>query len=244
MARSGRVARPIAETNAPSADIEALLDIRPVTLEFKAMHSTADARLFDSFLQALSDAEIDLTKIAGHIPTAPPQTEHATIAARVAHLLASDLDPGDIPIGEGSIRRRRTEDEGLWGPASKTDRDRLLERIGSPKYRKQLREATGPTVLFVRSQTALLGARAVVVRDWLYEVSSALTEAPELSAVLLVEDAGARLGYQTARNIRLLVGLDPEYRAPRCLVLVSNVRARVPLTSVELDALVSPSMLW
>ena len=55
--RAGRTVRLIPENNDRSADVEALLHLRPVTIEFKAMHTAAEGRLFDDFLDALQGPE-------------------------------------------------------------------------------------------------------------------------------------------------------------------------------------------
>lgn len=244
LARAGRSAVPIAEGNALSADVEAILHLRPVTVEMKAMHTTADARLFDDLMDAILDEGVDLGSLVGHIPVVPPRETHAPIASEVARIFSQPGPSTQVSIGKGSVRRRQNDTELLLGPASKVDRERLLDRIRNRKYVDQLDTVQGPTVLLVRSRSVFFGAEAHLLRQWLADLSEHLRRAPGLSAVIVVEEGGARLNYQAVRNVRLLVGLDPEDRVPRTVLLMSNEEARVPLTAEELDVLLSPSMCW
>jgi hypothetical protein len=242
--RAGRAVRPIAESNDRSPDVEVLLHLRPVTLEFKAMHATSEGRLFDDFLQALSEANIDLNAIVGHIPVVPAKESHEALASQIANVLTQESGSAEVSIGDGFLRRRRDPRESIFGPASKDDRTRLLERLAKWDYTEQLAAANGPTVLLVRSQSAFMRASVGLIREWIVRISELLDLVPHIGAVVVVEEGGGPPTFQVKGNVRFLVGPDPDDGVPRTVLLISNDRARSPLTPEELDALASPSLIW
>jgi hypothetical protein len=241
--RAGHSVRPMAEGNLPSPDVELLLHLRPVTVEFKAMHATAEARAFDDFLQAISDAGIDLNSLAGHLPEVPPRHSHAQIASQLVRAF-TDQDATQVSIGNGCLRRQVDGRGLIFGPEGKGDRARLIDRIRERKYTEQLATVDGPTVLLVRSRTAFFRTPPSVIRHWIAALSDLLSHIPEVGALLVFEEGDGPITYQVSGNVRFLIGLDPDDRVPRVALLVSNDRALWPLTAEELDALASPSMIW
>jgi hypothetical protein len=190
------------------------------------------------------NAGIDQNSIVGHIPVPPPKESHKDLASEVAQVFAQDHGSAEVSIGDGFLRRRGEPHELLLGPADKDDRARLLERLAKWNYSEQLAGVDGPTVLLVRSQSAFVQATVGQVREWMAGLSALLADVPHVSALVVVEEGGGPPTFQTQGNLRFLVGLDPDDRVPRTVLLVSNSGARSPLTAEELDALTSPSMIW
>jgi hypothetical protein len=245
-------------TNAVSPDATVWFHDRPVTVEFKALHTPNARAPWDAFEDALVGG---LRQRGAHDPegqfpfritfAAPALAHTEAIVDTLAQLFAA-RDPAlrDLPHGAGQaqfVADRRAARGWLSPVPQRDDLARVVPQLGR-NWVRQLEAVDGPTLvigltenLFVASDAdALNEARhiASVLRDCLRAraVPGAvlLHEEPFLppsAPVLHLDD-----GWRFTRG-------SSDGRA-RSALLVQSGSARIPLTADELEVLIGPTMPW
>ncbi len=238
-----------------SPDARLKLVDRWITVEFKALHERDEMEVWYEFEQTVMNGltphglagtafDRELTPVALEDPGAVVEGL-ISIAARSV----SEYEP--LPRGTGRARLAPINCGKCGYPVEQTDElVRLVTKVRSAKWWKQLERADGPTLLVVRSRTTLSGTEPARVGSAARRLTDALrtplSKLGMIGAVLVYEEpfwAPVFAIHHQADDLRVRIDTSPTGCA-RFMVLVPNPDAKEPLREDDLDRLVGPQPIW
>jgi hypothetical protein len=251
---TGRAVEFIQATDAKSPDARVELARRWVTVEFKALHDPDEMKpwhaLHDWVMGEFARHDLDLGGF--EVDCAPAALAVGNRRAFLDGLLAVKrggcTEYHDLPRQTG---RARVVDGnmGHWMfPVTEVpELERVIDKLLG-KWWKQLREATTPTVIVVRTRMLFgetlqsVASKGETAAARLREVMEPL---PMIGAILIYDEMlwpPPSPAFLERPGYRLSVGAIDG--CARAALLIPNDAAAVPLVSEEQDVLARPKMLW
>lgn len=245
----------IRPTHNRSPDVQVWLSDRPVTIEFKALHNPDEQDTWFEFVEALHNELFQRRPGADPLPFDVqfhlPALEHMNDVAEALSEMAArgGASLHDLPHGAGqakyvaepSLRRL------VFPVEQRGDLERIVSGLGG-KYRRQLHEVIGPTLLVVLTQDLFvvrMEQLLTVVRHAAGTLRGVLAERGAIGGILIHEEPleGVPIPVLKRENDWRFAMCATEARARNAL-FVNNLTAEIPLTDNEIELLVGANIRW